>query len=481
MADLEHHVALTPDSVLEAGSVSKQLTAAAVLLLVEQGKLSLSDPVRKYIPELPDYGTPITVDHLLHHTSGLRDWSSIVEAAGWPRSTREYSNAWVIYIASHQKTLNYKPGDEWSYTNTGYNLLAILVQRVSGKSLAEFTHDNIFSPLGMQATSWRDDFQRIVPNRAIAYEQANGSEHQLMPFENAYGNGGLLTTVDDLLRWNDRFSAPKIGNSSLVKSELEAGRLNDGRPLFYAAGLFLTEHDGAREISHSGATAGYRAWLGFYPDRQLSAAVLCNSAEANTLTLAHKVVDVYLLPPGDKPAEPSDAALASGLEGLYESRRDHTTISIHRKDGKLIAGGKFPLIPVSATAFQITPEGNIFEVTTVAAGKPAALRVMAYGFALETFDRVDHATPSEAEMQTMTGDYVSDEAETEFKVVLTPKGLEIHQRPDIIYPLGPTYAGGFESKLGSVRFLRDASGRITGLSLGDARMWDLRFRRVEAK
>jgi CubicO group peptidase (beta-lactamase class C family) len=481
MADLEHHVALTPDSVLEAGSVSKQLTAAAVLLLVEQGKLSLSDPVRKYIPELPDYGTPITVDHLLHHTSGLRDWSSIVEAAGWPRSTREYSNAWVIDIASHQKTLNYKPGDEWSYTNTGYNLLAILVQRVSGKSLAEFTHDNIFSPLGMQATSWRDDFQRIVPNRAIAYEQASGSEHQLMPFENAYGNGGLLTTVDDLLRWNDRFSAPKIGDSSFVKSELEPGHLNGGRPLFYAAGLFLTEHDGAREISHSGATAGYRAWLGFYPDRQLSVAVLCNSAEAHPVTLAHKVVDVYLLRPGDKPAEPSDAALASGLEGLYEDRRDHTTISIDRKDGKLIADTKFPLIPVSAAAFQLTPEGNIFEIKTDAAGKPAALRVLDYGFELETFDRVDRATPSEAEMQAMTGDYVSDEAETEFNVALTPKGLEIHQRPDIIYTLRPTYAGGFDSKLGSVRFLRDASGRITGLSLGDSRMWDLRFRRVEAK
>jgi len=126
-------------------------------------------------------------------------------------------------------------------------------------------------------------------------------------------------------------------------------------------------------------------------------------------------------------------------------------------------------------------EGYIFEITTDAAGKPAALRVLAYGFELETFDRVNHAIPSEAEMQAMTGDYVSDEAETEFNVALTPKGLEIHQRPDIIYPLTPTYAGGFDSKLGSVRFLRDTSGRITGLSLGDSRMWDLRFRRVEAK
>ena len=262
MADLEHHVALTPDSVFEAGSVSKQFTAAAVLLLAEQGKLSLSDPVSKYFPELPNYGTAITIDHLLHHTSGLRDWGSVAEIAGWTRTTREYSNAWVLDIASHQKSLNYNPGDEWSYTNTGYNLLAILVQRVSGKSLAEFTHDNIFLPLGMHTTSWRDDFQRIVPDRAIAYAQSSGVEHQLMPFENAYGNGGLLTTVDDLLRWNARFGSAKIGDATFVKSELEPGRLNDGRSLFYSAGLFLTAHLGVREVSHSGATAGYRAWLG---------------------------------------------------------------------------------------------------------------------------------------------------------------------------------------------------------------------------
>ncbi len=209
MADLEHHVALAPDSVFEAGSVSKQFTAAAVLLLAEQGKLSLSDPISRYFPELPDYGTPITIDHLLHHTSGLRDWGSIAKAAGWPRATREYSNTWVLEIASQQKSLNYKPGDDWSYTNTGYNLLAILVQRVSGKSLARFTHDNIFVPLDMQTTSWRDDFQRIVPNRAIAYEQSGGVQRQIMPFENAYGNGGLLTTVDDLLRWNARALAAR--------------------------------------------------------------------------------------------------------------------------------------------------------------------------------------------------------------------------------------------------------------------------------
>jgi hypothetical protein len=190
---------------------------------------------------------------------------------------------------------------------------------------------------------------------------------------------------------------------------------------------------------------------------------------------------VYLLGPGEKPAERSGAALVSGLEGLYEDLRDHTTISIVEKDGKLVADGRFTLIPVSATSFQLTPEGNTYEIATDGAGRPVRLRVKAYGLELESFARVERAKPSEAEMQRLTGDYVSDEAEAAFHIVLGAKGLEIHQRPDIVYALKPTYAGGYSSELGSIRFLRDADGSITGLSLGNARAWDLRFRRVEGK
>jgi CubicO group peptidase (beta-lactamase class C family) len=471
MADLEHHVALAPDTVFEAGSVSKQFTAAAVLLLAEQGKLSLSDPISKYFPELPNYGTPITIDHLLHHTSGLRDWGSVEQVAG-----------------SHQKSLNYKPGDEWSYTNTGYNLLAILVQRVSGKTLAEFTHDNIFVPLGMQTTSWRDDFQRIVPNRAIAYQQTAGVERQLMPFENAYGNGGLLTTVDDLLRWNARFGGSKagdaksIGDATFIKIELEPGKLNDGRSLFYSAGLFLTAHNGAREISHSGATAGYRTWLGYYPSQQLSVAVLCNAADADTTQLAHKVVDVYLPPAAvEAAAGKTNVTLTPDALGLYESRRDHSIFSIYRNDGKLVARGNAPITALSATSFRLSPEGATFELGTDAAGKVTALRIMSMGYGMDTFDKVERAKPAQADMQAMTGEYVSDEAETTLKVVLTPKGLEIHQRPDTVYPLRPTYADGFDCDLGSIRFLRDTKGHIAEMSFGEGRLWDLRLKRVETK
>ena len=484
MADLEHHVALAPDSVFEAGSVSKQFTAAAVLLLAEQGKLSLSDPISKYFPELPDYGTPITIDHLLHHTSGLRDWGAVVEAAGWPRGTREYSNAWVLDIASRQKELNFKPGDEWSYTTTGYNLLAILVQRVSGKSLAQFTQDNIFVPLGMQTTRWRDDFQAIVPNRAIAYEQSDGVQRQLMPFENAYGNGGLLTTVDDLLRWNARFGGSRIGDSTFIESELEPGKLNDGRSLFYSAGLFITTHDGAREINHDGSTAGYSTWLGYYPSQQLSVAVLCNEAGVNATLLGRKVVDVYLPPSvADEAAAAgkTDVTLVPDAEGLYESRHNHVAFAIERKDGKLVMRGRFPIAATSATSFRLVPEGTTYELETDASGEVTSMRAMSMGYQTDIFDKVERARPTQDEMQAMAGEYVSDEAESTLKVVLTPKGLEIHQRPDTVYPLKPTYAGGFECELGSIRFVREASGRVNGLSLSDARMWDLRLKKMEAK
>jgi CubicO group peptidase (beta-lactamase class C family) len=218
-ADLEHDVHITPDTVFEAGSVSKQFTAMAVLLLAQQGKLSLDDNVRKYIPELPEYQAPITIRHLLNHTSGLRDWGSLEAIAGWPRTTRAYTHDHVLEILSRQKALNYTPGAEYSYTNSGYNLAAILVTRVSGKPFAQFSKEQIFQPLGMTSTQWRDDFRRIVKNRAIAYEQRGGTLRQLMPFEDVHGNGGLLTTVGDLLKWNANFATAKVGGKELVALE----------------------------------------------------------------------------------------------------------------------------------------------------------------------------------------------------------------------------------------------------------------------
>jgi CubicO group peptidase (beta-lactamase class C family) len=340
MADLEHDVRIAPDTVFEAGSVSKQFTAAAVLLLAQQGKVALDDNVRKYIPELPDYDTPITIRHLLNHTSGLRDWGSLEAIAGWPRTTRAYTHDHVLEILSRQKALNYKPGDAYSYTNSGYNLAAILVTRVSGKPFAQFTKEQIFQPLGMTSTQWRDDFRRIVKNRAIAYEQRSDSIRQLMPFEDVHGNGGLLTTVGDLLKWNANFQTAKVGSKELVALQQTRSKLNDGRTIDYALGLFVYP----REVSHSGTTAGYNAWLGRYPEQSVSVAVLCNTSAANGTQLGRNVADLYLVPSGvlggiisaGNIPPPLPPARLAPYAGTYYNDEIETTLTVAVEDGNLV-------------------------------------------------------------------------------------------------------------------------------------------------
>jgi CubicO group peptidase (beta-lactamase class C family) len=477
MADLEHNIALSPDSVFEPGSVTKQFTAASVLLLAQEGKLSLDDPVKRYLPELPDYGTPITIRHLINHTSGLRDWGSVAAIGGWPRTTRANSNVNVLDIASRQKTLNYTPGADYSYTNTGFNLAAILVGRVAGKPLAEFTRERIFIPLGMTSTEWRDDYQRIVHNRAIAYSQSGGTVRQDMPFENAHGNGGLLTTVGDLLRWNRNFTEMKVGGPALIQAQHQQGRLNDGHPIAYAAGLMVLTHKGLREVSHSGSTAGYRGWLARYPEEGLSVALLCNTSAANPTQLGHAVADVYLagvLPKAMADSVQIDSASLQAKAGLYRSVRDHSTISIEFKDGHLELERRGALKPMSAKAFSLGEDAPVVEFDN-----NASLRMATEEDQNNYYEKVERANPSRTDLEAMTGEYASDEAEVTLKVALEPNGLAIHRRPGGIIPLTPTYRDGFSSSLGSVRFIRDSGGNAIEMSIGESRVWDLRLRRIQ--
>ena len=312
MADLEHSVPNTPDTIFESGSVAKQFTAMAIMLLVQDGRLSLDDQVRKHIPELPDYGVPLTIRHMLTHTSGLRDWGSIASIAGAPRTTREYTHAHVLDIVSRQKSLNFPPGTQWSYSNTGFNLAAIIVDRVSGMSFGEFSKRRIFQPLGMTSTQWRDDHRRIVKGRAIAYSTAPGGYEIEMPFENVHGNGGLLTTVGDLLKWNDNFVTPVVGDMTTVAQMATAGKYNDGRHLDYGLGLYVRPLDGVKNIYHSGSTAGYRAHLNRFPESQTSVAVLCNASDGEATRAANDVSRLYL---GKAPAGGTIGGGTAGVTG----------------------------------------------------------------------------------------------------------------------------------------------------------------------
>jgi CubicO group peptidase (beta-lactamase class C family) len=453
MADLEHAAANTPATVFEAGSVSKQFTAAAVLLLVERGQVSLDDNVRKYFPELPEYQRPITVRQLLNHTSGLRDWGEVENIAGWPRTTREYTHAHVLEIISRQISLNYPPGDAWSYTNSGYNLAAMLVERVSGGTLQAFCNKEFFEPLGMASTQWRDDFRRIVPNRAIAYEKRGSDWRQNMPFEDIYGNGGLLTTVGDLLKWNRNIRDGKL-HPSIFALMQKPGSLSDGRAIGYGFGLFLQDFQGFAEISHGGATAGYRAWLGRIPSKGLSVAILCNAASANAPQFAYRIARLYLgLSSPAPPVPPNDIH-----PGLYRNVRDHSTVKVERTNGALT----FDTWPVSA---KVRFVGGQMLVSNPTYGE-------------DIWERVEPWNPSD--LRPFAGVYASGEAETVLRVVVENGILAIHRRPDASFVLTPTDTDAFECSLGSIRFLRDASGKIIALSLGQSRVWDLRFTREDS-
>jgi len=468
LADLEHDVPITPDSIFEAGSVSKQFTAAAVLMLAREGKLSIDDPVRKFIPELPDYGTPLTIRHMLNHTSGLRDWGSVESIAGWPRTSRVYTHAHVLDIVSRQTSLNFAPGTHWSYSNTGFNLAAIIVSRVSGKAFADFERERIFAPLGMTHTSWRDDFTRIVKGRAIAYAERDRAFRTQMPFENVYGNGGLLTTVGDLLKWNENFTSPVIGDLSFVEEQQRAGHFADGTPHLYALGLYVRTYKGVREVSHSGSTAGYRAFLTRYPDQHVSVAVLCNVASANATQFAHQIADLYL---GDrlKPAPDSrpTAAQLTAAKGLYRSTLTGQPLTI--------GGDRNTLGSRTWT----------FDAKTASAKDEHG--------AVEVYERVEPAKPSPDDLQVYAGTYVSEEAETVLTAAVERGKLVLKRRPSTTIALTPQYADAFTSggdpsasdpeapggsgQIGAVIFRRDADGKVNALSVVQERVWDLRFAR----
>ena len=295
LADMERNVPLTTSSITEAGSVSKQFTAASILLLEQQGKLSINDDVHKFIPELPDYGSPIPIRYLLHHASGIRDWGAVAAIAGWPRGTKAYTNDDALDIIIHQKALNHSPNEEFLYSNSNYTLLTIIVQRVSGMSLADFTRKYIFEPAGMTHTQWRDNYKRIVPGRVIAYSKNSDSSYEInMPNENAHGHGGLLTTTEDLLKWNEYYGSEKPGGAAFLRKQLATEDLNNGKPNKYGAGLFISNLWGYDRIYHDGATAGYRALLEIFPQLHLNIAFLSNTSEFNGNILVGDVAALFV-------------------------------------------------------------------------------------------------------------------------------------------------------------------------------------------
>jgi CubicO group peptidase (beta-lactamase class C family) len=487
MADLERNVPITSDTVFESGSVAKQFTAAAVMLLAQQGKISLNDPLRKFLPELADYGAPVTIRQVLSHISGLREWRPLATFGGRSEDSYVYTNQDILQLASQQRGLNFDPGTAYTYSNTGFNLFPLLIERAlaNGENFENFTRENIFAPLGMEHTRWRADFRAIVPNRALAYTHPEGASGwaQDTPIENIIGAGGLLTTVGDLLLWNENFTHAKVGGPEFVKAQQTPATLSGGRQIPYAAGLAINTVNGLREVSHGGATGGYRTWLGRYPDQSVSVAVLCNSAAANPQKLGRDTASLWTgaAAAAKTPVEnyTADPAKLEALAGMYRRLRDNTVIRIKWHEGKLITErGKTELVPVAADKF--LAGGTEVEVRFDGGSPPVSMRMITQTDEV-VYQRVEPVQPTSAELTALAGEYESRETGASLKLSPGAKPGEMTYRIGANEPvtLRPTFRDAFETPSGSsIYFIRDASGNVVALSAGEDRVWDLRFTRI---
>lgn len=355
LASLEYNVPLDADSVFRVGSVSKQFVAMLVLLLEEEGTLSLDDDVRRWIPELPDFGERIAVADLVYHTSGLRDYLELMALAGY-RDQDYYTATELLAMLSRQRQLNFSPGARHLYSNTGYFLLGQIVERATGESLDEAAQVRIFRPLGMTSTHFHDDASRVVPRRAAGYAPApDGGFVISMTTLPIVGDGGVFTSVNDLLAWDRNFYDNRLGrgDQALIDSWLEPGVLQDGTAAGYSAGIVDDTYRGLRVVHHGGSFVGFRAEMMRFPEQRLGVITLCNVSTANPTRLAYEVAEVFLageMDPvdaatvaddgdaeetGEAEEFPLPVAELRGFEGRYVSPELQATYLLRVHDGQL--------------------------------------------------------------------------------------------------------------------------------------------------
>ncbi|MCX6543843.1 MAG: serine hydrolase [Acidobacteria bacterium] len=470
MANLEYGVRIKPDTIFESGSVAKQFTSAAIALLAIDGKLSRQDPVRKYVPELPDFGTPITIQQLLNHTSGLRSQWPMLSLAGRPPGMAVHTVDEILELVSHYKELNFKPGDEYLYNNTAFTLLGVIVQRVSGKSL--------------------NDFTKIVPDRATAYRaDAGGQFRTNMPFTNVIGNGGLLTTVGDLLIWNENLDRPRVGGKEMVDQLQKRGRLNDGFENEYAQGLVVTDYRGVREVSHGGSTGGYQTFLARWPDERLSVAVLCNTTGTNPGGYAHQVADVFLAGALKAVPVPASVTVPAGalaqVAGLYRERATDAVVRVAwDNDKKTLRIGGQVLIPTGVGVLSAGDGARTVSVLGAADGeRPAwptsepAARLLDRDSRTKPriWDREQPFAPTPAQLAAFAGEYFCEELGVTYLFYVEAESLKVRFRPAQRFTLTPVFQDAFEGDGNIIRFTRGAAGSVDGLRIYAGRVRHLRF------
>jgi len=486
MAKLEDGIVMTPDRLFDIGSVSKQFTATCIAILAREGKLSLDDDVRKYFPDLPHYGRTITIRHLVHHTSGLRDYNGLLLLAGF-RSESDCPNVdEALELVFRQKKLNYPTGDEYSYTNTGYFLLGQIVEKVSGKTLNQFAQERIFKPLGMTHTLYQDDHRQIIKNRATGYEQAEKGYRLNMSNWDETGDGNVYTSVEDLYLWDQAFYNNKLGQD-LMEILHTVGVLNNGTKLDYAFGLVLRDHRGLKNVGHGGAWAGFRAAISRFPEQKFTVICLANLGSIDPTDLCSKVADIYLADLFKEPAKaetekpkpfPLSQKELEEKAGNYRDERFGQWIAVSVDKDKLKAAGfrggrEFVFTPTGPTSFAAleAPFPITLNFPPAEAGRPATAVIKGRGEATKFTKAAPLKPLTEAHLGAFAGTYASDELlGAKYRLVIEKGSLVVNFRsipPTQLKAMAPDQ---FSADSFNLDFVRDKGNKISGFKLSMGRV-----------
>ena len=487
MANLDYGIPLTPDSIFRMASVSKQFTVAAVLVAEDQGLLSLDDPLRKHFPDLPAWADPVRIRHLVHHTSGIRDYLVVMSLRGFGDDAH-FTDADVLAALRQLERLNFEPGTEYLYSNSGYWLLAELIPRVSGLTLRQFAGEHLFGPVGMTGSHFHDRHREIVPGRATGYRprpeaEGGGFEEDMTTLE-MVGDGGLYTSVNELRHWERMFLDPASLGPDLLRRLTAPGSFNDGSAQDYAGGLGLGEYRGLATVSHGGSFVGFRTYALRFPDQAFAVFVLCNSASADPGALSRRVADLFLageMAPARDPARRGTGAELPIRPGRFWEAASASLASIERKDAGPVlvrGGGETALSVVEGelsgfagdTRLRLEPRPEGFVLRQPGQRDFRYLRV-------EEYPR-EEGQPALADMVELAGTYHCRELDVSYEVRLDARpGLTLvgvnGERPlEPVFedPEGPSPVYAWDR--GTVRFLPDpgeARARGFELSAGRAR------------
>ena len=480
LANLDQRRPLGERSLFDIGSTQKQFTAAAVLLLAEDGRLSLTDDIRKHLPELPDYGHTVTVDHLITHTGGIRDWTGILPLA--PVGTD------VRTLLLRQRGLNFVPGEAWAYSNGGFELAKEIVARASGTSFAEFTKARLFAPLGMAATAYVPDILQAGPDAALGYQQDGAGWRPYMRLGNNRGGGAIVSTIGDLLTWNDALTSGRLGPSVTAKLQ-EPATLRNGRRLRYARGLMVDSTPGGLVVSHCGGGAGFSTWRGRVPEHGLSVAVACNFDPVSATALGGRVADLFLPPVDPSWKRPGPVAAAgvdvSGRAGLYFDERTGEPLRLGVGADRLTIANGPALVPVSASSFR-PPRTDLFfrsqDDFVLAFPDADHVEIRSMEGEVTRYRRARPWTPTAADLQAVAGRYESQEVGAVYEIVPGANAItmRLEGTPERSLELAPVERDTYMLRMMIVRFRRDADGRVVGFDYGNPLVRSLPFTRVGA-